>query len=79
MANPPKAPNFDWEMYRYIPSLAGAIVSMIIFLILTLLLFWQWLRTRNHILIFVFIGTTCKPETQHSGRRDKLLTLPQAK
>ncbi|OAG03173.1 RTA1-domain-containing protein [Paraphaeosphaeria sporulosa] len=57
MANPPKAKNFDWEMYRYIPSLAGAIISMIIFLILTLLLFWQWFRTRNHILIFVVIGT----------------------
>lgn len=65
MANPPKASNFDWEMYRYIPSLAGAIISMVIFFILTLLLFWQWFRTRNHILIFVIIGSICKPAILH--------------
>ncbi|KAF1965652.1 RTA1 like protein, partial [Bimuria novae-zelandiae CBS 107.79] len=60
MANPPKSAQFDWAMYRYIPSLAGAIIGMIIFFILSLLLLWQWLRLRNHILIFVLVGTICE-------------------
>lgn len=69
MANPPVASNFDWKMYRYVPSLAGAIIGVVIFFILTLLLLWQWSRTRKHILVFIIMGTTCKPDTsyfQHS-------------
>ncbi|KAJ4355409.1 uncharacterized protein N0V89_003425 [Didymosphaeria variabile] len=58
--NPPKSAGFDWQMYRYIPSLAGAIIGMIIFFTLTLLLLWQWLRTRNHLLLFVIVGATCE-------------------
>ncbi|KAJ4290375.1 hypothetical protein N0V90_010591 [Kalmusia sp. IMI 367209] len=60
MGNPPKSAQFDWEMYRYIPSLAGAIIGVIIFSSLTSLLLWQWFRARNHILIFVIIGTICE-------------------
>lgn len=75
--NPPKSAQFDWEMYRYIPSLAGAIIGMIIFFTLTLLLMWQWLRTRNHILIFVIIGAICKPEILSTRHRH--LTSFQAK
>lgn len=60
MANPPKHPSFDWEMYRYIPSLAGAIVSTMVFFFLTLILLWRWFQQRNHLLVFVIVGTLCK-------------------
>ncbi|KAF1957806.1 RTA1-domain-containing protein [Byssothecium circinans] len=60
MANPPKHPTFDWEMFRYIPSLVGAVLTLVAFTILMLLQFWQWLRVRNHIIIYVIIGTLCE-------------------
>jgi hypothetical protein len=60
MANPPKSKAFDWEMYRYIPSLIAAILALVIFGIMAMLHFWQWLRSRNHIIIYVVIGTLGK-------------------
>ncbi|KAF2659684.1 RTA1 like protein [Lophiostoma macrostomum CBS 122681] len=51
---------FDWKMYRYVPSLAGAIVCIIIFSILAALHAWQWLRTRKNIIIWVVIGAICE-------------------
>jgi hypothetical protein len=59
MANPPSSPSFDWKMYRYIPSLAGAIAALIIFLILTLLHLWQYLRSRKLIAFLVISGALC--------------------
>jgi hypothetical protein len=63
MANPPKSKKFDWEMYRYVPTLVGAIIALIIFLILALLHAWQWLKSRNHIIIYVVIGALCQLNT----------------
>ncbi|KAF2681538.1 RTA1-domain-containing protein [Lentithecium fluviatile CBS 122367] len=60
MANPPKSKAFDWEMYRYVPSLVGAIIALIIFLIMAMLHTWQWLRSRNHIIIYVVVGALCE-------------------
>ncbi|KAF2126540.1 RTA1-domain-containing protein [Dothidotthia symphoricarpi CBS 119687] len=60
MANPPSSKYFDWKMYRYVPSLVGAIIAMIIFLIMALLHFWQFLKLRNYIVIFVVIGAMCE-------------------
>lgn len=57
--NPPKGPNFDWEMYRYVPSLAGAIVCLVVFLVMAFLHLYQYLRSRNRIIIFVVIGALC--------------------
>jgi hypothetical protein len=57
--NPPKAPGFDWEMYRYVPSLAGALVSLIVFLIMACLHMWQYIKTKNRIVLFVVIGALC--------------------
>ena len=61
MANPPSSPDSDsdWKMYRYVPSLAAAIVSLIIFLIMALLHLYQFLRLKNRIIIFVVIGALC--------------------
>jgi hypothetical protein len=58
MANPPSTSKFDWKMYRYVPSLAGAIAALIIFSIMTLLHTWRFLKHRQVILIYVIIGAT---------------------
>jgi len=57
--NPPKGPDFDWEMYRYVPSMAGAIVCLVIFLLMALLHLYQFLKSRNRIIVFVVIGALC--------------------
>jgi len=61
MANPPSSPEFDWKMYRYVPSLAGAIICLIIFLIMAFLHVWQFLKLRKAIVLYVVIGAFCKP------------------
>ncbi|KAG9191133.1 hypothetical protein G6011_09221 [Alternaria panax] len=58
--NPPKGPDFDWEMYRYVPSLAGSIACLVVFLIMALLHLYQYLRSRNRVVIFVVIGALCE-------------------
>ncbi|OAL46717.1 RTA1 like protein [Pyrenochaeta sp. DS3sAY3a] len=60
MANPPSSPKFDWKMYRYVPSLAGAVICLVVFSIMALLHLWQFLKLKNRILIFVLIGTLCE-------------------
>ncbi|KAF2851581.1 RTA1-domain-containing protein [Plenodomus tracheiphilus IPT5] len=60
MANPPSTPEFDWKMYRYTPSLAAAVSSLVFFLLLALLHLYQFLQRRNRIIIFVVIGTLCE-------------------
>jgi hypothetical protein len=59
MANPPSSPEFDWKMYRYIPSLAGAIAALVVFLIMTLLHVWQYIRLRKVIIFLVINGALC--------------------
>lgn len=60
MANPPSSPEFDWKMYRYTPSLAGAIVALIIFLIMAKLHLYQLYKNKNRIIIFVVLGAYCE-------------------
>ncbi|KAF2825900.1 RTA1-domain-containing protein [Ophiobolus disseminans] len=60
MANPPSSPEFDWKMFRYVPSLAGAIICLIIFLIMALLHIWQYLRLRKAIIIYIVVGAFCE-------------------
>jgi hypothetical protein len=59
MANPPSSPEFDWKMYRYIPTLAGAIIALIVFFVLACLHLWQFLRLRQMVVIYVIIGAFC--------------------
>jgi hypothetical protein len=59
MANPPSSPEFDWKMFRYVPSLVGAIICVIVFLILALLHLWQFLKLRKAIIIYIVIGAFC--------------------
>ncbi|KAF2027425.1 RTA1-domain-containing protein [Setomelanomma holmii] len=60
MANPPSSPEFDWKMYRYVPTLVGAIIALIIFLIMALLHLWQYLKLRKSIIIYVVLGALCE-------------------
>jgi len=66
MANPPSSPEFDWKMYRYTPTLIGAVIALVIFLIMVLLHLWQFLRLRQRIVIFVVIGALCPSTLNHS-------------
>jgi hypothetical protein len=59
MANPPSTPEFDWKMYRYVPTLVGAIIALIVFLIMAFLHLWQFLKLRKVIIIYVIIGALC--------------------
>jgi hypothetical protein len=52
-------PTFDWEMYRYTPSLAAAAVSVAIFSILGMIHAWTWLKSRNHIMVIIVLGILC--------------------
>ena len=49
-------------MFRYIPSLVGAIVALFIFSIMTMLHVWQFLKSRQVIMIYVIIGAIRKFE-----------------
>jgi phosphate/sulfate permease len=50
------AKTFDFEMFRYTPSLVGAIIAIIIYSILAGLHFWQWFQTRQVIILCVVLG-----------------------
>lgn len=60
MANPPATDTFDWKMYRYIPSLIGPIIAIVIFSILLVLHSYQYIRTRQHIIIWLIVGAACE-------------------
>ncbi|ORY17131.1 RTA1 like protein-domain-containing protein [Clohesyomyces aquaticus] len=52
--------HFDFEKFRYVPSLAGAIVSIVIFSILAALHLWQLFRNKTKIMIWVVVGAFCE-------------------
>ncbi|EUC35468.1 hypothetical protein COCCADRAFT_90632 [Bipolaris zeicola 26-R-13] len=58
--NPPKSPGFDWEMYRYTPSLAGAILCIVVFAIMACLHLLRFFRSKNRIIVFLVIGALCE-------------------
>lgn len=57
--NPPKSAEFDWEMYRYVPSLAGAIVCLVVFFAMAVLHARQFWQSGNRIVVFVVVGALC--------------------
>ncbi|KAL1598441.1 hypothetical protein SLS59_006725 [Nothophoma quercina] len=60
MANPPSSASFDWKMYRYTPSLAAAILFLVLFSILTLLHIYFYLRHRRSSTIYIILGGLCE-------------------
>ncbi|KAL2753061.1 hypothetical protein ACRALDRAFT_2141493 [Sodiomyces alcalophilus JCM 7366] len=49
-------PGFDFRLYRYTPSLEGAIVSVVVFAILTAVHFWRLIRARSFYFIPFLVG-----------------------
>lgn len=49
-------------MFRYVPSLVGAVMALIIFSIMTMLHVWQFLKSRQVIMIYVIMGAIRKFE-----------------
>ncbi|KAH6642172.1 RTA1 like protein-domain-containing protein [Boeremia exigua] len=60
MANPPTSPKFDWKMYRYVPSLPAAILFLILFIALTMLHVYSYIRHRKTSTIYVILGGLCE-------------------
>lgn len=54
------APDMEFELYRYTPSLAAAIVSVVLFTILTGLHVWRMVRARAFYFVAFTIGGACK-------------------
>ena len=52
-------PEFDFKLYRYTPSLAGAIVGVCIFAILTGAHVWRMTRARAFYFTPFVIGGAC--------------------
>lgn len=73
MANPPSGGGFDWKMYRYVPSLAAAIIALTVFSIMATLHFWQWLKLRNHIILYIVVGTACGLPLTHCAIQTLIL------
>ena len=53
------APEFDFKLYRYIPSLEASIVAIVVFAILTSVHFWRLLRARAFYFTPFLIGGVC--------------------
>lgn len=52
-------PEFDFKLYRYTPTLVGAIVAVIVFAILTAVHFWRLMRARSFYFIPFLVGGVC--------------------
>lgn len=66
------ASDFDFQLYRYTPSLAAAITALIIFLTLTSLHVWRLVRARALYFIAFTIGGACAYlESDGQGITDK--------
>jgi len=50
----------DFKLFRYNPSMAAAIIFLILFLLITALHFFQMIRTKTWIFIPFVIGGVCE-------------------
>jgi hypothetical protein len=50
----------DFKLYRYNPSMAAAVIFIILFFLITTLHFYQMMRTRTWIFIPFVLGGICK-------------------
>jgi hypothetical protein len=50
----------DFKLYRYNPSMAAAVIFIVLFFLITTLHFYQMMRTRTWIFIPFVIGGVCK-------------------
>lgn len=52
-------PEFDFKLYRYTPTLAGAIVALVVFAVLTAVHFWRLIRARSFYFVPFLVGGIC--------------------
>lgn len=57
MADQPNAK--DFEYYRYDPSMAAAIIFIVLFFVTTMIHSYQFVRTRTWIMIPLLVGGFC--------------------
>lgn len=62
-------PEFDFELYRYIPSLPAAIISVVVFAILTVSHTWRLLRARAFYFTAFTVGGLCESSSQTDNWR----------
>jgi hypothetical protein len=68
MADPSyDADAFDFKLYRYGPSLPAAVVSVVIFAILTAAHAWRLFRVRAYYFTAFTIGGLCKIPTSYTS------------
>lgn len=60
MADASSSDAFDFKLYRYDPLLPAAIVSVVVFAILTVLHTWRLFRVRAYYFTAFTIGGICK-------------------
>lgn len=60
---------FNFQLYRYTPSLAAAVVAVAVFAILTALHTWRLLRARAFYFTAFTMGGICKWSIREAGRR----------
>jgi hypothetical protein len=66
----------DFKLYRYDPSMAAAVIFIILFLVVSVLHLYQMIRTRTWIFIPFVIGGICKLpwNINMNSRRERLIT-----
>lgn len=71
-------PGLDFRLYRYTPSLEGAIVSVVVFALLTAVHFWRLIRAKSYYFTPFLVGGVCtysySPATCFSTRHADEIT-----
>jgi hypothetical protein len=61
--DPTPQPENPFKLYHYNPSIAGAVVVLLLFLATTALHFWQLFRSRCWFMLPLAIGGICRNPT----------------
>lgn len=64
---------YDWQYYRYNPSMVAAIIFIVLFFSTTSLHFYQLIRTTTWYFIPLAIGGFCKSPKMRRDLRDTWL------
>lgn len=71
-------PEFDFKLYRYTPSLEGAIVSLIVFALLTIAHYWRLKKARAYYFTVFTIGGLCMSSSTYTYPITTLLVFEES-
>lgn len=57
----------EFKYYNYVPTMAGAIIFILLFLVATVIHFYQMIRTRTWFMIPFCIGGVCQYGPSHKS------------